>query len=186
MDGRNTPWKASRIQAECKQTPARSWLDACRYLDFSGASVKGFRIIPAMFRSPLSVSQDRLCVWWLRLSRRPAMRITGYALYGWRLNGGWRLRAISRRPVVMTVFGTWDGDGISGKPSVKIKPLEQRAYFYKGGRVGRNFAALDGPRGLNTPIGQFSITPERHRSRLEQVRRLCRCRPTRSSFQRSN
>src|SRR5476651_1168298 len=27
----------------------------------------------------------------------------------------------------------WDGDGVSGKPSVKIKLAEQRAYFTKAG-----------------------------------------------------
>src|SRR5213079_2752793 len=29
----------------------------------------------------------------------------------------------------------WDGDDMGGKPSVKITLGEQRAYFYKGGRL---------------------------------------------------
>ncbi len=52
----------------------------------------------------------------------------------------------------------WDGDGVSGKPSVKIKLSEQRAYFYKGGQLVGISQLSTGREGLATPAGTFSIT----------------------------
>lgn len=52
----------------------------------------------------------------------------------------------------------WDGDGVSGKASVKIKLSEQRAYFYKGGQLVGVSQLSTGREGLATPSGQFSIT----------------------------
>jgi lipoprotein-anchoring transpeptidase ErfK/SrfK len=51
----------------------------------------------------------------------------------------------------------WDGDGMSGKPSVKISLGEQRAYFYKSGQLVGISQLSTGREGLNTPKGQFSI-----------------------------
>jgi lipoprotein-anchoring transpeptidase ErfK/SrfK len=51
----------------------------------------------------------------------------------------------------------WDGDGAPGKPSVKIKLGEQRAYFYKGGQLVGISQLSTGREGLGTPSGQFSI-----------------------------
>jgi hypothetical protein len=51
----------------------------------------------------------------------------------------------------------WDGDGIGGKPSVKISLLEQRAYFYKSGLLVGVSQLSTGREGLNTPPGHFSI-----------------------------
>ena len=51
----------------------------------------------------------------------------------------------------------WDGDDMSGKPSVKISLGEQRAYFYKGGKLAGISQLSTGREGLNTPIGQFAI-----------------------------
>src|SRR6267378_6562240 len=51
----------------------------------------------------------------------------------------------------------WDGDGMSGKPSVKISIGEQRAYFYKSGQLVGISQLSTGREGLNTPKGQFSI-----------------------------
>src|SRR5256714_14460086 len=51
----------------------------------------------------------------------------------------------------------WDGDGISGKPSIKIKLSEQRAYFYKAGQVVGVSQLSTGREGLTTPSGSFSI-----------------------------
>jgi lipoprotein-anchoring transpeptidase ErfK/SrfK len=51
----------------------------------------------------------------------------------------------------------WDGDGVSGKPSIKIKLSEQRAYFYKGGQVVGVSQLSTGREGLTTPSGSFSI-----------------------------
>lgn len=51
----------------------------------------------------------------------------------------------------------WDGDGMGGKPSVKISLGEQRAYFYKSGQLVGISQLSTGREGLNTPKGQFSI-----------------------------
>ncbi len=51
----------------------------------------------------------------------------------------------------------WDGDGVSGSPSVKIKLSEQRAYFYKGGQLVGISQLSTGREGLNTPTGSFRI-----------------------------
>src|SRR5207249_4835209 len=49
----------------------------------------------------------------------------------------------------------WDGDGVSGKPSIKIKLSEQRAYFYKSGQVVGVSQLSTGREGLTTPSGTF-------------------------------
>jgi lipoprotein-anchoring transpeptidase ErfK/SrfK len=51
----------------------------------------------------------------------------------------------------------WDGDGIGGKPSVKISLGEQRAYFYKSGLLVGVSQLSTGREGLITPTGHFSI-----------------------------
>jgi hypothetical protein len=51
----------------------------------------------------------------------------------------------------------WDGDSVSGSPSVKISLGEQRAYFYKGGVLVGVSQLSTGREGLNTPLGHFSI-----------------------------
>src|SRR6266853_5665111 len=48
----------------------------------------------------------------------------------------------------------WDGDGMSGKPSVKISIGERRAYFYKSGQLVGISQLSTGREGLNTPKGQ--------------------------------
>lgn len=52
----------------------------------------------------------------------------------------------------------WDGDGIDGKPSIKISLREQRAYFYKSGQLVGISQLSTGREGLNTPIGRFQIS----------------------------
>jgi lipoprotein-anchoring transpeptidase ErfK/SrfK len=52
----------------------------------------------------------------------------------------------------------WDGDGVSGKSSVKIKLSEQRAYFYKGGELVGVSQLSTGREGLVTPSGTYSIS----------------------------
>ena len=51
----------------------------------------------------------------------------------------------------------WDGDGVGGKPSVKISLGEQRAYFYKSGTLVGISQLSTGREGLNTPHGKFSV-----------------------------
>ena len=52
----------------------------------------------------------------------------------------------------------WDGDGVNGKPSIKIKLSEQRAYFYKGGELVGVSQLSTRREGLVTPSGTFSIS----------------------------
>ena len=52
----------------------------------------------------------------------------------------------------------WDGEGVPGKPAVKISLGEQRAYFFKGGQLVGISQLSTGREGLDTPIGQYKIT----------------------------
>src|SRR4051812_31933786 len=51
----------------------------------------------------------------------------------------------------------WDGDGVNGKPSIKISLGEQRAYFYKSGQLVGISQLSTGREGLRTPTGTFAI-----------------------------
>ena len=51
----------------------------------------------------------------------------------------------------------WDGDGISGNPSVTIDLGEQKAFFYKSGRLVGVSMISSGREGYNTPSGAFKI-----------------------------
>lgn len=51
----------------------------------------------------------------------------------------------------------WDGEGVPGKPSIKISLSEQRAYFYKGGQLVGISQLSTGREGKNTPVGKFRI-----------------------------
>jgi hypothetical protein len=62
----------------------------------------------------------------------------------------------------------WDGDSVSGKPSIKISLREQRAYFYKSGVLVGVSQLSTGSEGLNTPSGRFSVIQKdiKHASNL--------------------
>ncbi len=51
----------------------------------------------------------------------------------------------------------WDGDGISGSPSIVINLTKQTASFYKGSRLVGVSAISSGREGFDTPTGQYSI-----------------------------
>lgn len=51
----------------------------------------------------------------------------------------------------------WDGDGIGGKPTIKISLTEQRAYFYRNGLLVGISQLSTGREGKNTPTGHFSV-----------------------------
>ena len=51
----------------------------------------------------------------------------------------------------------WDGESVPGKPSVKISLGEQRAYFFKAGKLAGISQLSTGREGLNTPLGKFAI-----------------------------
>ena len=52
----------------------------------------------------------------------------------------------------------WDGEGVPGKSSVKIRLGEQRAYFYKGAQLVGISQLSTGREGLGTPVGQYKIS----------------------------
>jgi len=51
----------------------------------------------------------------------------------------------------------WDGDSVSGKPSIKIKLSEQKAYFYKSGQLVGISQLSTGREGTGTPSGSYKI-----------------------------
>ena len=51
----------------------------------------------------------------------------------------------------------WDGDNVSGAPSIKIFLSEQRAYFYKGDQLVGVSQISSGREGYDTPSGNYKI-----------------------------
>jgi len=51
----------------------------------------------------------------------------------------------------------WDGDDMTGAPSIVINLKEQTASFYKGGKLAGVSAISSGREGFNTPSGHFKI-----------------------------
>ncbi len=70
--------------------------------------------------------------------------------------GGFRPEPDKRRANFDNV-SYWDGDGVSGSPSVRISLSEQRAYFYKGGELVGVSAIATGREGYGTPSGSYKI-----------------------------
>jgi hypothetical protein len=62
----------------------------------------------------------------------------------------------------------WDGDGVSGSPSIRIALSEQRAYFYKGGELVGVSTVSTGREGFDTPAGTYKIIQKNrhHKSNL--------------------
>jgi hypothetical protein len=51
----------------------------------------------------------------------------------------------------------WDGDGVSGSPSIRISLSEQRAYFYKGDQLVGVSIISTGREGYDTPTGSWKL-----------------------------
>lgn len=62
----------------------------------------------------------------------------------------------------------WDGDGVSGSPSIVVSLGQQKASFYKGGRLVGVSAISTGREGHSTPTGNYRIIEkkEMHNSNL--------------------
>lgn len=62
----------------------------------------------------------------------------------------------------------WNGDRMSGSPSIRISLSRQRAYFYKGGRLAGVSPISSGRERLDTVTGNFRILEKdrEHRSSL--------------------
>jgi len=55
-------------------------------------------------------------------------------------------------------FSYWNGDGVLGRPSIKIDLENQRAYFYKDHQIVGASVVSTGREGYDTPPGEFRIT----------------------------
>ncbi len=53
--------------------------------------------------------------------------------------------------------GYWNGDGVSGSPSIVINLGSQKALYYKGGKLVGMSPVSTGREGYKTPTGSFSI-----------------------------
>jgi len=53
--------------------------------------------------------------------------------------------------------GYWNGDGVSGKPSITIDLSDQKAIFFKGGEIVGMAPVSTGREGYGTPDGVFRI-----------------------------
>ena len=58
---------------------------------------------------------------------------------------------------IVDTVSYWDGDGVSGSPSVTIDLREQQARFYKDGRLVGVSLISSGREGYSTPTGNFTI-----------------------------
>ena len=52
----------------------------------------------------------------------------------------------------------WDGDSVSGSPSIRISRADQKAYFYKGGELVGVAPVSTGNAEHATPPGKFRVT----------------------------
>lgn len=77
---------------------------------------------------------------------------------------------ITSTPVAQThdTVSYWDGQGVSGSPSIIISLSEQQARFYKGGQLVGISALSTGRAGYETPTGSFKVIQKNknHRSNL--------------------
>jgi hypothetical protein len=71
-------------------------------------------------------------------------------------------------PATFDNVSYWDGEHVSGPPSVRIDLGEQRAYFYKGNELVGISLVSSGREGFGTPDGSFKIIQKNkdHRSNL--------------------
>ena len=83
------------------------------------------------------------------------------------------LQGVGSGPVQMDPLGIdkvsyWDGDGLSGSPSIRIRLGEQKAYFFKGGTLAGVSMIASGRENFESPKGKFKIIQRNrdHRSNL--------------------
>lgn len=58
---------------------------------------------------------------------------------------------------IVDTVSYWDGDGVTGSPSITIDLREQQARFYKDGRLVGVSLISSGREGYATPAGNFTI-----------------------------
>jgi hypothetical protein len=70
------------------------------------------------------------------------------------------LQGVGTGPVQMDPLGIdkvsfWDGDGLSGSPSIRIRLSEQKAYFFKDGTLAGVSMIASGRENFESPKGKF-------------------------------
>jgi hypothetical protein len=100
------------------------------------------------------------------LSAALALAVAGLANYDTRLNDrktaylGTDGSIISRSSAstLADANSYWDGDGVTGAPSIVIDLSDQQASFYKGPKLVGVSAISSGREGFGTPTGRYKIT----------------------------
>ena len=74
-------------------------------------------------------------------------------------------------PAIHDDISYWEGDNVTGSPLIKIVRHEQKAYFYKGGRLVGVSRISSGKEDKGTPAGNYKITQKSkdHRSNIYGV-----------------
>ncbi len=93
------------------------------------------------------------------------MKIFAYAAFAGLLFAGTACTNVSeKKPVAASTTGKpaakrsyWNGDGVTGAPSIRIVISEQRAYFYKGGKLVGESTISSGKKGFETPPGKYKV-----------------------------
>ena len=75
------------------------------------------------------------------------------------------------RPAIPDDISYWDGDGVSGRPLIRINRKQQKAFFYKGDTLVGVSMISSGTEGHATPPGRYSISQKSkdHKSSLYGV-----------------
>lgn len=74
-------------------------------------------------------------------------------------------------PAIHDDISYWDGDDVTGSPLIKINRAEQKAYFYKGGKLVGVSKISSGKEDKGTPAGSYKIIQKNkdHRSNIYGV-----------------
>ncbi|GAB4180408.1 MAG: hypothetical protein Fur0032_21360 [Terrimicrobiaceae bacterium] len=82
--------------------------------------------------------------------------------------GGAGPSATSKEDSIAASKSYWDGDGVTGAPSIVVHIGEQTASFYKGDKLVGVSAISSGRDGYETPAGQYKIIQKKvdYRSNL--------------------
>jgi hypothetical protein len=73
------------------------------------------------------------------------------------LGGGVEVVSRGKASTLADANSYWDGEGVSGAPSVVINLTEQTASFYKGNKIVGVSAISSGREGFDTPTGKYKI-----------------------------
>lgn len=100
----------------------------------------------------------------------------GSSLYGGRgYLSGFEQTQPGQKPIaqngVPAPRGYWDGDGVTGSPTIRINLNDQRAYFFKGDTLVGVTPISTGTDGHSTPKGRYKVTQKSvdHKSSLYGV-----------------